>query len=254
MITQDDKCLDWIRPFLNLSKERLMVFDLGANSGDFTELFLSKFDGRSFIYSFEPQPDINKELRERFLKNSNVKIIEKAMGSETDTKDFFEPVQVGKKRGSHLSSLINRQVFNEFMKSDKTLSVDKYRVYVTTVDDFCQENNIEVINYLKIDVEGYELEVLKGAKNLLEKKKIVSGQFEIGGTLQDANIEVFDIVKFLNSYDYSVYFTEIKDENKINKPVDFNKITDGWENLLFIDNGVVEKYKEKINNFSWEDM
>lgn len=55
-----------------------------------------------------------------------------------------------------------------------------FEANLTTLDDFCAERGIEAIDYLKIDVEGAEHRVLKGARSLLQDDKIACIQFEYG--------------------------------------------------------------------------
>ena len=71
-----------------------------------------------------------------------------------------------------------------------------------------RENNIKTIDYLKIDTEGTELDVLLGAKNSLQNKKIICGQFEYGTTFEDANIKLSDVVSYLETFSYFVYDVE----------------------------------------------
>ena len=54
-------------------------------------------------------------------------------------------------------------------------------INLTTINIFCKQNKIKKINFLKMDTEGHELEVLKGASNLLNKNLIDFIQFEFGG-------------------------------------------------------------------------
>ena len=75
-------------------------------------------------------------------------------------------------------------------------------------EDYVINNNIKNIDFLKIDTEGYELEVLQGFDNFLENIKII--QFEYGGTFLDNNTKLIDVIKYLenkNFYNFS-YLTD----------------------------------------------
>jgi FkbM family methyltransferase len=63
--------------------------------------------------------------------------------------------------------------------------------------DYVNEKNIQKIDFLKIDTEGYELEVVKGFEHILQKIKII--QFEYGGTFLDNNVKLIDIITFLKN-------------------------------------------------------
>jgi len=69
--------------------------------------------------------------------------------------------------------------------------------------DYMVQNNIETIDFLKIDTEGYELNVLKGFNNFLENVKII--QFEYGGTFIDNNVTLIEVINYLRDkgfYDF----------------------------------------------------
>lgn len=63
-----------------------------------------------------------------------------------------------------LSSLVYRPVFDNLNQE-----ITSYKVNCKTLDNYCIENNIEKIDYIKIDVEGGEMKVFKGCENMLKK-------------------------------------------------------------------------------------
>ncbi len=149
-----------------ISSKKPMLFDLGANTGqtikDFREVFKS-----STIHSFEPSPMTFKILKENTAQMKNVHIWRLGVGSSTTSLSFNENTY------STMSSFLKiknkkwGQIHNETM------------VEVTTIDKFCEEQNIQKIDVLKMDVQGFELEVLKGAKNSILKNKIGLLLFEV---------------------------------------------------------------------------
>ena len=70
------------------------------------------------------------------------------------------------------------------------------------IDKYCQDNNVKCIDFIKIDVEGAEYRVLKGAENMLKKKLIKSGIFETGETLTDAKVSEKQLMEYLEEYGY----------------------------------------------------
>lgn len=81
----------------------------------------------------------------------------------------------------------------------------QFPIFVTTLDAYCQRWQIQRINFLKIDVEGSELNVLKGANKMLCSGKIDYLQFEYGSTFKDAGISLEAVFQFLQQYRYSLF-------------------------------------------------
>lgn len=128
--------------------------DIGANIGLMT-LHAAKITGKSGkVLSFEPLSSTYNILNKNIILNNfqNIKAINIAIGSTNGIVDIFENIAVC--RGA--ASLI---------KSNNT----KYhhKVDIKRIDNYLKEQNIKNINCIKVDVEGWEIEVLKGATNIL---------------------------------------------------------------------------------------
>ena len=112
-----------------------------------------------------------------------------------------------------LSSIINRPVFSTLNQS-----IDILNVKCETLDTYCELNNIEQIDFIKIDVEGGEKTIIEGAKKMLETKKIICGVFEIGQTLVDANTSSEELVTILETYGYIINKTLVQDNYVFHLP------------------------------------
>jgi FkbM family methyltransferase len=66
--------------------------------------------------------------------------------------------------------------------------------------DYVVDNNIRNIDFLKIDTEGYELNVLQGFDHFLDHVKII--QFEYGGTFLDNHVKLIDVIQYLEGYGF----------------------------------------------------
>lgn len=98
-----------------------------------------------------------------------------------------------------ISSIIDRPVFKKLGQDIKKVSVK-----CMTLDEYCKSNNVELIDFVKIDVEGAEKMVIEGASEMLKKKKIKAGLFEYGSTLKNAGTSAQEIVTILESYGYNI--------------------------------------------------
>lgn len=138
------------------------VFDVGANIGQTAEYYLRKFP-RATIYSFEPVRKNFNQLAQRFAGNPRVKAEYIALGSKAG---MLEMVVEGDDTMFHVA------------KSGE--QGRRETVQALTLDGYCSANGPETIDFLKIDTEGHDLEVLKGADRLLSERKIGAVQVEVG--------------------------------------------------------------------------
>ena len=80
------------------------------------------------------------------------------------------------------------------------------KVKLTTGDEYCKSMNIKRIDFLKLDLEGYDFDALKGFKNLFSKKAIKFLQFEYTFRALDRRILLRDIFEFFEAKDYEMGF------------------------------------------------
>ena len=162
-------------------KNDAVVFDIGAFKGDTAYFFSKKCSNKARIYAFEPDENNYKvllKIKDKYKLN-NV-IASNILFSNSETEINF------------LSMDLNRQAVK--MKS-------------TTIDKFVEENNIEKIDYIKMDVEGAEKNILEGAIKTIKKfKPSLAIAIYHGGKLfmEDFyNIPIF--IKNVINEDYEYY-------------------------------------------------
>lgn len=164
-------------------KENLVIVDAGAQIGIYTECVLnvlSKIQKTSTIYSFEPAENEYKKYVEKFSQLNNVVPYHIALSDKTGIVKLYSP-----ENSTGLGSL--------YPNNKNQRSVNE--VQSTTIDIFCLEKNIKRIHLLKLDVEGNELNVLKGAQKMLTGGCIDFIQFEFG------QCSLYAKVSFLDLYD-----------------------------------------------------
>ena len=103
---------------------------------------------------------------------------------------------------AELSSLYRRSAAVE---QEFDLHPSSIQVNTDTLDAFCAEHNVQQIDFLKIDVEGAELDVLQGAVGLLQTNKIRLIQFESGDTLFDAGTSLREVLTLLSKHGYALF-------------------------------------------------
>jgi FkbM family methyltransferase len=161
-----------------------VVVDIGAAFGLYTILASKKVGLMGKVIAIEPQKDSFEMLNRNVALNklSNVTTLNRVVYSEETTVNLYGNYSIIPERaGKHKEEFVET-------KAD-------------TLDHLLQQNGIAEVNWIKIDVEGAEYEVLKGATNILSKSKDIALLIEIHG---------YDnykpIVEFLKSYDLEIEF------------------------------------------------
>jgi len=133
-----------------------IFFDVGANEGQTSRAARLAFPDAK-LYAFEPYPATFQKLQD--LATSDGRVIPHNLA--LSDRDGTVPLLV---YGSLLNSLHANSPYNA--RFDTSLK-DTVCVKCTTLDGFCEENDISAIDVLKIDTEGHEVAVLEGAKRML---------------------------------------------------------------------------------------
>ncbi|MEG4457132.1 FkbM family methyltransferase [Microcoleus sp. N9_A1] len=171
-----------------------VVFDVGANAGDWTAEVLNQGHDVE-IHLFEPIPHVYKKL----IQNLDKQVISNnlAVGQKEEVKTFYYY------EANPLLSTFYRRVDVE--KQGWLNPPKEITVLTTTIDNYCQRHGIKRINFIKIDVEGGELDVLYGAKSFLESGRIDYLQFEYGGTYIDSKTTLKEAFEYLQKFRYSIF-------------------------------------------------
>jgi FkbM family methyltransferase len=187
-----------------LKKESLLVFDVGANVGDYAKQVLERFKNCT-IHCFEPVPQNFKALTSN-IQASNVFCHNIGFGSEDGTLTLY--------MGDADTACAMATAYQDTIKNIFTFAGEINRsvnCQLTTLDNFCKENNINEIDFLKIDVEGHELKVLRGAIKTIEENKIKVIQFEFNEFNIFSKSFLWDFYEALPNYD----FYRIHPQNKL---------------------------------------
>jgi len=188
-------------------KEGMVVFDIGAHLGKYTKLFSLLVGDKGKVYSFEPTPASFKKLAcsLKELNCSNVTLVNKGIYSENHAITINEFPE----KFNSWNSIGHPEMDNPDKPGQIVPIINSVEVQAVTLDSFCKEQNVSTIDYLKVDVEGAEIHVLKGASNLLERKAIRFLQFEISKKmLEGMNTEAKRVFDFLKSKGYECYSIE----------------------------------------------
>ena len=199
------------KKFINrINKDLFFCIDIGANIGKYTKLLLT--ETKSNIISFEPLPLAFKDLQKIEQENSDrLKVYNYALGEKNETLELNYSNDRSEK-ASFLENL-NELSFYDFQNNQKM----KRKVY--SLDTFFLDNpNLlsKNIDLIKIDTEGFEFEVLKGAKKMLEQNPPKYIQIEFNWHQLFKGQTIYNFSKFLHQYDLYQILPHGNDLIKIN--------------------------------------
>jgi FkbM family methyltransferase len=183
-----------IKKISNLLNYNAIIFDVGAYNGEWTQAFL-EYDKKFNFHLFE----INKK-KYKFLKkiNLNIKVNNLGLGDKKiSSAVFFKP-----KNAPDTASLCK----NYYIKYNKDKNYVLEKCKVVTGDEYIKNNKVIGIDFLKIDTEGYEFQVLMGFKKNISLNKIKFIQFEyVREFYLRSKYTFFDIFNFLKKNNYKIF-------------------------------------------------
>ena len=237
-----------LNTILKFIKEGDTVFDIGANIGCFTVPIAKKVGLKGEVHSFEPQPFINKLLQKNTQLNNtyNVKINKQGLGLK---EQIFELEDIDYSSTGNFGGvgLITDNSSFTNLKSKR-----KHKINVVKLDKFLHLNKC---NFLKLDAENMDLDVLRGGKKFLKKFRPILW-------VENQKIYPNQINKFLLDNDYIPFWVStmfynpdnyfVNDNNYYKNLATFNTLAIPYENKFLIDdkewfNEILDEYTQPLN-------
>lgn len=174
-----------------INNHRPVIFDIGAGRGSYSLELIKQFP-QARIFSFEPHPKnfqaLAKAAKDRF------KIYNLGLGDSAGKVILYDRAST---ESSNKASLY-KEVISEIHKQ-QVVSVE---VNIDTLENFVKKEGLDYIDYLKIDTEGNDLAVLKGAEHLFRANKIGCVQFEFNEMNVISRVFFRDFRIFLKDYTF----------------------------------------------------
>jgi FkbM family methyltransferase len=232
ILRYEENCRNFIQKFL---KPGMIFFDIGANQGFYTILAAKIVGLGGKVFAFEPAPAELRKLKLNIYLNrlKNVIIQPLALASYDGVGNMY--FCLGGK-GS-LSSL--RPPAEDVNARTKII-----KVRVTTLDSYVQRNSISKIDFIKIDAEGAELDILKGSlKVLRDLRPIIMCEVADIRTKQ-FGYKASEICYFLEKFEYSCF--QISSDGKLLTHKIKIEYYPDWENLIFVPIEKLDEFKDLI--------
>jgi FkbM family methyltransferase len=177
-----------ILKFVDTSKN---ILDIGANVGYWTLNLAQKLDSKSKVYSFEPVKANYDRIIEHLKLNSfqdKSKVFNLGLGDKDIMVDFDK---------SEYDTIHKPATYNAAISLNKTGNIP-----ITTLDKIVTAENISNVGFIKIDVEGFELKVFKGATDFLANNRpVIYGEFT-PNSIQEYGNDPTDIFEIFSDYEF----------------------------------------------------
>ena len=164
----------WHEPNILKSLKKLninYIFDVGSHRGESIDYFI-KLKNLKKIQSFEPQKDIFLVLKKKYKNNNKVILNQVALSQNENYKDFYINDLSSTSSFSRLNKKSLWLKIKNRILNKKNPIINKIKIRSLTIDKFIKQKKIKKIDLLKIDTEGHELEVLKGALKTIKEQKV----------------------------------------------------------------------------------
>ena len=176
------------------------IIDIGAHEGRFLEKML-KIEKINSFYAFEPQKDIFDSLSKKFSKNDKITLLNYALGKEIAKKKL----QINKLSMTSSLAEVNEESLyfklKNFLTGSKSNFIDEYEVQTNTIDNVFKDVSLKK-TLLKIDVEGFEMNVIQGSLMKLNEIPYIIIENQFGNHYKNNNFN--DIKDVLLKYNFFV--------------------------------------------------
>jgi FkbM family methyltransferase len=200
-----DKSNMQISVFLRGIKEGDIVFDVGANIGEFTILLSHVVGPHGKVHAFEPVPETFQKLSQNIAKSplkNQVVLNRCALSDHLGNAKIYVPISDLPFSGDTEASLTGHT--SVCWESQQVKCFD---CHLDTLDNYVEINHIDKIDFVKLDVEGAEMLVLRGMKNILQSPSPPMLMLEaFPFWMKDFGFSVTNLFQLLTEYGYFVYF------------------------------------------------
>jgi len=142
------------------------IFDVGANVGQTTKE-LRRWFPDAYVHAFEPTPASREAYQHLHATDPRVKLWPYAIASQPGRATFHI-----NQRSMTNSLLTSAPTSAQWVGEANVTNVERIEVEVRTLDEFCEANRVERVDILKLDIQGSELDALRGATELFRRKAV----------------------------------------------------------------------------------
>jgi FkbM family methyltransferase len=173
-----------------------LAFDVGAAKGEWTCIALAA-NPTLEVHCFEPTSRRMKILEDRKF-GERVVLNQFGFGATAEAPEIFYNASGG-----------SNSIFPQRYDGEHYDSHDVEQVRITTIDAYCSERRIEHIDFIKMDIEGYEMAAIRGAERMLRESRIDILQFEYSYVFLDAGTSLMQLMNYVHGINPAYVFHKI---------------------------------------------
>ena len=186
-----------VKKFISLFKEDWVVIDVGANIGYYTIPFALHIPEKGYVYAFEPQSENYKHLNLALKKNkcTHYQTFDLGLGATQETIGIST-----REDGITGNAVILKESLKVKLDYEETEKIE-----VIPFDQFVDQNDLKRCDFIKLDIEGYEIDFLKGARQSIKKfRPIIYGEFS-NYYINLFNQDMKEVWQLCHELSYNIY-------------------------------------------------
>lgn len=179
------------------NKESKVIFDIGANIGEYAEVIEKssfQYNIKVDLHLFEPTKSCFSTISKIFEAKENITLNNFGASNRNGSATIYYD-----KEESGFASLYQRNLANYNIELNQSEDIILRRL-----DSYIEEKDIRHINFVKIDIEGHELNAFEGFGQYFNGDFIDYIQFEYGGANLDSHTSLMEIYKFLTDRGFKI--------------------------------------------------
>lgn len=174
-----------------------VIIDGGAHKGDAVDVFRA-LAPRAQFHCFEPDPVLASDLLRKFAGTAGVHVVTAALGEVPGTAVF----NINASRPTN-SLLPAAEALQSDLKGFCT-TVERVDVAVRSIDDYCSELQLERVDIIKLDLQGYDYQALLGAKSTVRGTRVALVEVMFTEIYQGCHLFP-DILRLMSEYGFKLY-------------------------------------------------
>jgi FkbM family methyltransferase len=199
-----------------------VIIEAGTHNGG-DAIYMSRIWPQGKIYTFEPNPGWHTVIRNTIDPYPNIHFFPVALGDRNGESDFFECTSEKSGADSTLRPILTDTFWTVDLKERNHKFAKPIKVPMISLDTWAEENNIQNIDFMWLDMQGAEGNMLRGCPKILQKTRIIQTEYSTR-PVYEGSMNFDELIKFLSDRGFILNFVERQNSNDVQGNALFVKI------------------------------